>query len=215
MGSEDEEALPSEKPVHRVELSSFWIGEFPVTQALWVAVMGNNPAYFPGMDRPVEQVSWVDITERFLPALNQQSKQSYRLPTEAEWEYAARGGFHQSKYKYAGSNRLEDVGWHYENSHLETKAVGLKQPNALGLYDMSGNVWEWCEDWFDEKHYETWAKTGVVENPTEPVQGRHRVLRGGSWVYDPGYCRLLSRKGVNPVIGNTGRGFRLVVSSWQ
>lgn len=223
MGSEDEdkEAFGREKPAHTVKLSTFWIGEFPVTQALWVAVMGDNPAYFPGMNRPVEHVFWEDITERFLPALNQQSKQTYRLPTEAEWEFAARGGASATlssqnrKCKYAGSNRLRDVGWVYENSHFETKVVGLKQPNALGLYDMSGNVWEWCADWFDEKYYQTCVDKGVVRNPTGPTHGRNRVLRGGSWFYHPRHCRVSYRYDDDPENASSDWGFRLVVSSWQ
>ncbi len=218
MGSKDEEASFLEIPVHRVELSPFWIGEFPVTQALWVAVMGHNPAYFQGLNRPVEQVSWIDIVERFLPALNQRSKQSYRLPTEAEWEYAAQGGASDTlssqnrKYKYAGSNRLKNVAWYEGNGHNETKSVGLKQANALGLYDMSGNVWEWCADWFDEKYYQTCADKGAVKKPMGPAQGRSRILRGGSWNFNSRDCRVSARFNDYPQNAFTNRGFRLVVS---
>lgn len=215
ISSEDEDAHDDEKPMHKVNVPTFWMGEFPVNQELWIAAMGENPSYFPGMKRPVEQVSWLDITEQFLPALQILTNREYRLPTEAEWEFAARGGIYHSPYKYAGCNRLEDVGWYDKNSHLETKDVGLKQPNVLGLYDMSGNVWEWCADWYDEKYYQTCADQGVVQNPTGPTQGRFRVLRGGSLSRIPGRCRVSYRFSAYPEFALYDRGFRLVVSSWQ
>lgn len=214
MGGTDKEADSREKPLHKVSVSTFWMGEFPVTQALWQAVLGENPSYFPGMDRPVEQVSWNDITNRFLPALNERCKQNYRLPTEAEWEYAARGGKHRSPYLYAGSHRLKDVAWYYENSHGETKQVGLKQPNALGLYDLSGNVEEWCAD-HKHENYEgaptdgsAWIEVGD--------DGRSRVLRGGSWRGNyPWSCRVSFRFNYAPGLDFNYVGFRLVLSSLQ
>ena len=213
MGSEDEDAYDDEKPIHKVNVPTFWMGEFPVTQELWTMVMGENPSYFPGMQWPVEQVSWLDITEQFLPALQAITNREYRLPTEAEWEFAARGGIYYSPYKYAGSNRLEDVGWYTENSHLETKAVGLKQPNVLGLYDMSGNVWEWCANhWHDNYQGAPNDGSAWVEKEDE---GRYRVLRGGSWDFNPRYCRVSYRSNAYPAYGSDSRGFRLVVSSWQ
>jgi len=169
MGSEDEDAYNWEKPAHSVKVSDFWMGEYVVTQALWKAVMGeeNAPFYFQGDERPAETISWNLINDEFLPRLNALTGENYRLPTEAEWEYAARGGIFQSPYQYAGSNRLEDVGWYDENSHLETKPVGLKKPNALGLFDLSGNVYEWCADWWsDGDYYQKCKDDGIVENPT-------------------------------------------------
>lgn len=213
MGSEDKDAYDDEKPIHQVKVSPFWMGEFPVTQELWVAVMGENPSYFPGMKRPVEQVSWLDITEQFLPALQSMTNREYRLPTEAEWEFAARGGIHHSPYKYASSNRLEDVAWYGENSHNETKVVGLKQPNVLGFYDMSGNVYEWCADhWHD--NYQGAPIDGSARVEKDDA-GRDRVLRGGSWSYDPWSCRVTDRDGGDPEDAVGSFGFRLVVSSWQ
>ena len=139
MGSEDSDALSSEKPVHEVSLDGFYIGRYPVTQSLWRAVMGNdnNPSYFKGNERPVEQVSWQDA-QVFIQKLNGLADKPYRLPTEAEWEYAARGGKQSEGYKYAGSNKLKEVAWYRGNSHSETKVVGLKYPNELGIYDMPG-----------------------------------------------------------------------------
>uniref|UniRef100_UPI00336504C0 formylglycine-generating enzyme family protein n=1 Tax=Haliscomenobacter sp. TaxID=2717303 RepID=UPI00336504C0 len=174
MGSENEDADSDEKPVHPVKVSDFWMGEYVVTQALWKAVMGeeSTPFYFEGDDRPAETVSWDLINNEFLPRLNALTGENYRLPTEAEWEYAARGGIFQSPYQYAGSNRLEDVGWYYENSHSETKPVGLKKPNALELYDLSGNVYEWCADWYaGSEYYQECLDAGVAENPTGRTQG--------------------------------------------
>ena len=216
MGGSDDEELEREKTIHRVELSSFWMGEFPVTQALWQAVLGENPSTFPGLDRPVESVSWLDSTKRFLPALNNLCGKNYRLPTEAEWEYAARGGNHHSSFLYSGSNRLGDVAWYAENSHDETKAAGLKQPNALGLYDLSGNVYEWCADWYDENYYQTCVEQQIVKNPTGPEKGQYRVLRGGSWnLNNPRYCRVSDRYLNYPVNAFNYVGFRLVLSVLQ
>lgn len=209
MGSEDEEDLRSE-PVHQVELPTFWMGEFPVTQTLWQAVLGENPAYFPGLNRPVESVSWFDITNRFLPALNKLCKFNYRLPSESEWEYASKGGQNQSSFLYAGSNRLKDVGWYNENSHNETKEVGLKLPNALGLFDMSGNVWEWCEDhWHNDykgapKNGSAWIEEGT---------NLHRVIRSSAWISLSIHSHLSDRDSNPPGIAFNYLGFRLVSSS--
>ena len=169
MGSPDDdaEAYSWEKPRHSVQISAFHLGRFPVTQALWRAVvqaenpndsgpsLDPEPSFFTGDQRPVEQVSWDDV-QVFLRKLNDLTKASrpkehaYRLPTDAEWEYAARGGNKSQGYKYAGSNKLQEVGWFSDNSHSETKPVGLNDPNELGIYDMTGNLWEWCEDvWHD------------------------------------------------------------------
>ena len=214
MGSNDSDAENDEKPVHNVTLSSYYIGETEVTQALWQAVMGSNPSYFKGDNLPVELVSWNDCQE-FIRKLNQKTGKNFRLPTEAEWEYAARGGKKSRGYKYAGSNTLRDVAWFGQwngetydngNSGEKTHAVKTKQANELGLYDMAGNVWEWCSDWYGSDYYGKSSST----NPQGPSSGSHRVLRGGSWGNSARYCRVSSRDDYDPDIryGNGG-GFRL------
>ena len=222
MGDEAGDLWAACRPVHRVRLDDFCIGQFPVTQALWKAVMGGeNPSCFKGDNRPVEQVSWKEAQE-FIKRLNKKLPDwNFRLPTEAEWEYAARGGeavlseavtaSHRLS-KYAGSDRLETVGWYAENSHGETKPVGLKLPNALGLSDMNGNVWEWCEDWFDGKFYEKCRAKGTVENPRNDEEGSFRVLRGGSWNYNSGLCRVALRNDHYPGHRSLSFGFRLAAS---
>ncbi|MDD3406286.1 MAG: formylglycine-generating enzyme family protein [Paludibacteraceae bacterium] len=207
----DADAYSDESPVHQVTLSAFTIGETEVTQALWEAVMGSNPSYFKGSDLPVEQVSWNDC-QTFLTKLNQLTGKTFRLPTEAEWEYAARGGNKSQGYKYSGSNTMDDVGW-YDNTGSDsnadgtTHAVGTRQANELGIYDMSGNVWEWCSDWYG--NYSSSSQT----NPTGAVSDFAdfgRVLRGGSWFNYARYCRVSNRNYPYPDRGYYGRGLRLV-----
>ena len=190
MGATSEQgsdAYDDEKPVHSVTLSDYYIGETEVTQELWEAVMGSNPSEFKGNNlsfftgnnqRPVESVSWNDCQE-FIKKLNQLTGKEFRLPTEAEWEYAARGGKYSRGYKYSGSNNADEVAWYDSNSGSKTHPVKTKKDNELGLYDMSGNVWEWCNDWYGD--YQSYSQT----NPTGPSRGERRVLRGGSWCY---YC---------------------------
>ncbi|MDZ7878180.1 MAG: SUMF1/EgtB/PvdO family nonheme iron enzyme [Saprospiraceae bacterium] len=219
MGSED---YADEKPVHKVTLTDYWLCEHPVTQAVWEYIMGSNPSHFKGANRPVENVSWDDIADKknvnnFLSKLNKDTEGSrpprteYRLPTEAQWEYAAKGGKYWRAYpfEYSGSDKLNEVGWYDENSHNETKPVGLKTPNLLGLYDMSGNVWEWCADWYDSDFYEKCEKQGTVENPCNDVEGSNRVFRGGSYFHDAQYCRPTYRSNYTPSIRNFDIGFRL------
>ncbi|MBP3227884.1 MAG: SUMF1/EgtB/PvdO family nonheme iron enzyme [Bacteroidaceae bacterium] len=166
-----------EKPLHSVTLSDYHIGQTEVTQALWQAVTGSNPAYFVDASKPVERVSWNECQE-FITKLNQLTGKTFRLPTEAEWEFAARGGLKSRGYVYSGSNEIDNVAWYKNNSSSQTHKVATKAPNELGLYDMSGNVWEWCADWYGTYSHE--AQT----DPTGPDTGVRRVLRGGSWGYD-------------------------------
>ena len=202
MGSNE---YDSEKPIHSVTLADFEIGKYPVTQKLWTEIMGNNPAYFKGDDLPVEYISWNDAQD-FLRKLNARFPgMHYRLPTEAEWEYAARGGEKGAKENliYAGSNDLDAVGWYSENSGGNTHPVGGKKPNQPGLYDMSGNVFEWCQDWYGD------YPSGSQTNPTGPASGYNRVIRGGSWNSDPTYCRVAYRNRYAPDYRSFGVGFRL------
>ncbi len=194
-----------EKPVHTVTLSTFQIGKYEVPQKLWVAVMGSNPSYRQGDDLPVEKVSWNDVQE-FLRKLNQMTGRNYRLPTEAEWEYAARGGNKSQGYKYSGSNNIDDVAWHTSNSHANgTTKVGSFAPNELGIYDMSGNVWEWCQDWYGG------YSEGNQSNPTGPASGSRRVYRGGGWKTLARHCRVSDRNNGNPYYGFDNIGFRLAL----
>ena len=193
-----------EYPTHSVTLSDFAIGETEVTQELWRAVMGNNPSRFSGTNLPVEYVTWNDC-QTFISRLNTLTGKNFRLPTEAEWEYAARGGNKSRGYKYAGSNTLSDVAWYYDNSSSKTHPVKQKQANELGLYDMSGNVFEWCQDWFGT--YSSSAQT----NPTGPASGSSRVDRGGSWLSSAGSCRVSFRGSDAPTCYSYILGLRLAL----
>ena len=199
------DAVHWEKPPHNVTLSSYYIGQTEVTQELWQTVMGVNPSYFTGSKKPVESVSWEDCQE-FIKRLNEITGRHFRLPTESEWEYAARGG-HSGGYKYSGSDNIYDVAWLGESSpDYGTHAVGTKLPNELGLYDMSGNVWEWCQDWIGD--YSSITQT----NPTGPSSGSRRVIRGGGWTTIAGGCRVSFRFGSLPVDRNIGdNGLRLAL----
>ena len=195
-----------EKPDHRVTLTkNYYIGKYEVTQALWQVVMGNNPSRFKGDDLPVERVSWKRC-QNFISKLNSLTGKRFRLPTEAEWEYAARGGNKSRGYRYSGSNTLDDVAWYGDNSGSKTHAVGTKQPNELGIYDMSGNVSEWCQDW--RGSYSSSPQT----NPTGAVSGSYRVDRGGSWLYSAWFSRSSSRGGRTPGGRDGDLGLRLVLS---
>jgi formylglycine-generating enzyme required for sulfatase activity len=196
----------SDKPVHTVTLSDFHIGKFTVTQAQWKVFSGYNRSKFKGDDLPIEQFSW-DFVQAFIKNLNEKTGRKYRLPTEAEWEYAARGGQNSRGYKYAGSNNIDEVAWYIDNSGKKTHPVGQKKPNELGLYDMSGNVWEWCQDWYDSDYY----KNSPKNNPTGPVTGSNRVIRGGSWGDSAVYCRVSYRDSAAPDYGFFSFiGFRLL-----
>lgn len=193
-----------EKPIHKVTLDDYYMGKYEVTQALWVAVMGKNPSNKKGDDLPVENVSWNDVQD-FIRQLNQLTGQNFSLPTEAQWEYAARGGCKSKGYKYSGGNILGNVAWYADNSGSTPHPVGTRDPNELGLYDMSGNVWEWCYDWYGG--YSSESQT----NPTGPTAGSIRVLRGGSWSYFAGLSRVSYRLYGQPGSRFSGRGFRLVL----
>ena len=208
---DDHGEYDDEKPAHKVKVDDFYMGKFQVTQDLWENLVGKNPSGFKGDNRPVETISWEE-TQNFIKKLNKVTKKDFRLPTEAEWEYAARGGQYSQGYAYCGSDKLKQVGWYDENSGNETKEVGLLLPNELGIYDMSGNVYEWCEDWFDEKYYEKCKKGGVVINPKGPEKGGRRVIRGGSYFNDAEYCRPTFRGRGSPDYRLSYLGFRLVLS---
>ena len=195
-----------EKPTHQVTLTNdYYIGKYEVTQALWQAVMGNNPSYFKGDNLPVEQVSWDDCQE-FISKLNSITSKKFRLPTEAEWEYASRGGKKSRGYQYSGSNNISDVAWYDSNSGNKTHTVGSKQANELGIYDMSGNVLEWCQDWYG--NYSSSSQT----NPTGANSGSDRVFRGGSWSSTAWYCRSSYRYRSTPDGRYYDLGLRLVLS---
>lgn len=200
-----ENTSDKEKPVHQVTLSSFSISQTEVTQELWDAVMGTNPSYYTGdMQCPVESVSWNDC-QAFIAQLNQLTGEQFRLPTEAEWEFAARGGNKSQGTRYAGSNIIDDVAWYNANSTNTTHPVALKTPNELGLFDMTGNVWEWCNDWY--KRYTAEAQT----DPTGPETGNNRVLRGGCWNGDTNYNRISYRDNFTPTGSNSSGGLRLAL----
>jgi len=207
------DAYDWEKPAHEVTLSSYSIGQTEVTQELWQAVMGSNPSRITGnLQRPVEQVSWNDC-QTFISKLNQMTGKNFRLPTEAEWEYAARGGNRSQGYKYAGSNTIGDVAWCHDNSYAMgssdpdygTHSVATKAPNELGLYDMTGNVCEWCQDWYGS--YSSDAQTA----PAGPASGSERVYRGGGWYSYYGGCRVSYRYSLTPSRTRDILGLRLAL----
>ena len=203
MGSND---YSDEKPIHEVSVSSFYISKYEITQKEWQEVMGSNPSYFKGDKLPVENISWYDaieycnkrsIKEGLKPCYSGSganiscdwTANGYRLPTEAEWEYAARGGKKSKGYKYSGSDDIKKVAWYKSNSGSKTHPVGENQANELGIYDMSGNVWEWCWDWYSSDYY----SKSPSSNPRGPSSGEKRVLRGGSWSSYDCYCRVANR----------------------
>ncbi len=200
------DAYSDEKPVHSVTLSSFHIGKYEVTQGLWKEVMGSNPSDNKAGDHyPVEDVSWYDCQD-FVRKLNDRTGLTFRLPTEAEWEYAARGGRKSRGYKYSGSNSIGNVAWYDDNSGYKTHPVGRKSPNELGLYDMSGNVWEWCQDWKGSYGSSSQA------DPAGPSSGSYRVLRGGSYINDARNCRVSNRYSCDPGSRFSFSGLRLVLA---
>ncbi len=197
-----------EKPAHRVCVDDFLIGKFEVTQEQWLAVMGSNPSKFRGDGQlPVESVSWNDARE-FIKRLNGKSNRNWRLPTEAEWEYAARSG--GLKQRFSGTDSKENLdrhAWHSGNSGLTTHPVGTREPNGLGLFDMSGNVWEWCSDRYDRNYY----KESLINNPKGDPFGVNRIIRGGSADANQGFQRASYRDYVAPDLQGAQFGLRLVL----
>ena len=198
------EAYDREKPAHQVTLSDYYIGETVVTQELWMAVMGYNSSYWQGDNLPVEQVSW-DDAQAFIKKLNSIIGCTFRLPTEAEWEYAARGGKKSKGYKYSGSNDIDEVAW-YGDIGDKTHPVKEKKANELGLYDLSGNVWEWCQNWYGGYGEES------QKNPQGPSSGSDRVGRGGSWRNVARSCRVSYRTSNIPSFYINRLGFRLALT---
>ena len=207
MGSEDGDKY--ERPVYEVNVPTFYMGKYPVRQQVWELIMKNNPADFKGANRPVENVSWNDA-KAFIQKLNQHPEMPYtaRLPSEAEWEYAARGGIYSQGFLYSGSDDLEQVGWYKNNSDRATKEVGFLLPNEIGLYDMSGNVYEWCEDQW-HSNYEGAPDDGSAWLGRE--KGADRVVRGGRWIRYAWYCRVSFRFHRPPDNRLNFVGFRLSV----
>ncbi|MCQ2324623.1 MAG: SUMF1/EgtB/PvdO family nonheme iron enzyme [Paludibacteraceae bacterium] len=216
MGATSEQgsdAYDWEKPTHSVTLSDYYIGKYEVTQALWEAVMGNNPSYFKGNTKPVENVSWNDC-QNFISKLNsllssQLGGKRFALPTEAQWEYAARGGKKSLGYKYAGSNNIGAVAWYSDNSGSDTHVVGTKSPNELGLYDMTGNVHEFCRDGYG--NYSSLSQTNPIGSSDESV----RVSRGGGWINIARVCRVSYRCGNKTSDQDSNLGFRIVLLPYK
>ena len=207
MGStveQDPSADGDERPLHSVTVDGFYIGETQVTQSLWRSIMGYNRSSYKSDGRPVENVSW-DEVQKFIDSLNRKTGRQFRLPTEAEWEFAARGGNRGRGYRFSGSDNIGEVAWYNGNSEKRTHLVKTKKPNELGLYDMSGNVWEWCGDWYDEYTPE------VQLNPQGPAEGTVRVFRGGGWNDSIAGCRVTSRFCGEPTVRYDNLGFRLVL----
>jgi sulfatase modifying factor 1 len=208
MGDTAGDGMADERPVHKVCLKDFSMGKYEVTQAQWREVMGNGPANFAGDRNPVEQVSWHDV-QQFIARLSQQAGIAYRLPTEAEWEYAARGGAKQEKWAGTSDEKqLPELAWFERNAMEKSHEVGGKKPNALGIHDMTGNVAEWCQDSYADAYYGMKSS----DNPVGPPAGSHRVVRGGSWV-DDGWSSRAARRGARLSETKTSYlGFRLAVS---
>jgi len=193
----------NELPVHQVDIDRFKICKYPVSQKLWYAIMGENPSFFKNAEAPVESITWFEC-QKFIELLSKIMGIKFSLPTEAQWEYASRGGNSSKFYKFSGCGEINDVTWYSENSGFGTKPIGQKKANELGLYDMSGNIWEWCQDWFA-----SYSALPQV-NPICEVKTNNKVIRGGSWSSGKDYCRITSRQFMNPLMKQNFLGFRLI-----
>ena len=201
--SDDKDCLEDEKPTQSNSLNDYYIGKYEVTQSLWEAVMNSNPSNWKGENLPVEQVNWEEC-QSFIRKLNQLTCQNFRLPTEAEWEYAARGGNKSCEYLYSGDNNIKNVAWYTDNSRNTTHPVGKKTPNELGLYDMSGNVFEWCQD--------TWYNySSLHNNQTDTDMSNYRVIRGGCFAVYAWLCKVWYRSYYDQDEHSNDIGFRLVL----
>ena len=196
----------NEKPIHRVILKPFQMQTTEVTQAQWISIMGNNPSYFNGVNLPVEQVSWDDIQEFIQKLKSLDSGKGYRLPTEAEWEYACRAGTSTEYYSGISISDVKRVSWYYGNSGGKTHQVETKAPNAWGLYDIHGNVWEWCEDYYHKSYNGAPNDGSAWVSPSV----KYRILRGGSWKNEPRFCRSACRHWHASDYRSNVIGFRLV-----
>ena len=212
---EGDEARAEKAAVHKVKVDDYYIGQFEITQSQWRAVMGTDisrqkhlagaAAYYGvGGNYPMYYITWEEAVE-FCNRLSRRTGKKYSLPTEAEWEYAARGGQAGETTRYAGSDDLKRVAWYFENSPSATHPVGSKKPNKLGLYDMSGNVWEWCQDWYGDTYDES-----DTDNPAGPASGTFRVSRGGGSGSEESDCRVYRRSGNHPGFRLSANGFRVV-----
>jgi len=208
--AEQNNCSDDEKPVHNVTLNDFYLGKYEITQKQWEQVMANNPSKFKGDSLPVENVSWNDarLFIATLNLMNTMAGKKYRFPTEAEWEYAARGGLKSSGYMYSGSNNINDVAWYESNSDDKTNHVETKIANELGIYNMSGNVSEWVNDWYDKEYYQK----SLQANPKGPNLGSGRVYRGGGWYLEAEHCRVSFRANYAPNNHFEYLGFRLALS---
>ena len=209
MGDTFGDGQADEQPVHEVCVDDFQIGRYEVAQSEWEELMGNNPSRFKKDGRyPVENVSWDKVRE-FIRRLNNKTGRFHRLPTEAEWEYACRSGGREEAY--CGGQNPDEHAWHNKNSGGQPRPVGLKQPNGLGIYDMSGNVWEWCQDAYGESYY----KASIRNSPRGLSSGPYRVIRGGSWSFPARDTRAANRDRRDPSYGFDALGFRLVLPAQQ
>jgi formylglycine-generating enzyme required for sulfatase activity len=205
MGSPAGKGMEHEHPRHKTSITRpFYLGRYEVTQAQWTKVMGDNPSYFKGSDLPVESVSWNDV-QKFIAKLNTMTGEEFRLPTEAEWEYACRAGSNAQYYFGDNEDKLDEYAWYTDNSEGRTHPAGKKKPNSFGLHDMLGNVWEWCADWYSKTYYDISPK----DEPRGPASGKHRILRGGAWHYSAIGLRPANRYYQSPEYEYADTGFRI------